>query len=252
MTTTASRLVKEIPGPSPLPVLGWLPWLLHFGIHPLDTFEELRKKYGKLVRMNISQYPAIVIFDPEYNRQILRDPSVFYSYDMDLIPVDFPQDSSIRHVTTGMVFMNGPRHNDQRTALLPYFHKKFVTRYHEACVEVTERKVNSWKADRVVNMRTEMEQLAMWLATAPILGLDPEKEGEAIGHQLDRTMNAFLNPFTLMFPYNIPGTPYYRLLKNAVDAERIVKKVIARKRMDGLTGDDILSIMLQMHEKEQS
>ncbi len=250
MSTEASKLANEIPGPSPMPLLGWFPWLLRFGIHPLDTFEDLWKKYGKLIRLNISQYPAVIVFDPEYNRQILRDPSVFYSYDMDLVPVEFPPDSSIRHVTTGMVFMNGPRHDDQRTALLPYFHKKFVTRYHESCVEVTERKVKSWQVGAEVNMRAEMEQLAMWLATAPILGLDPEKEGEAIGRQLDRTMNAFMNPFTLMFPYNIPGMPFYRLLRNAEDTERIVKKVIARKKEDGLTGDDILSIMLQMHEQD--
>ena len=250
MTTATSMLTKEIPGPMPMPVLGWAPWLLRFGLHPLNTLEELQKKYGNLVRLNISQYPAIVVFDPEYNRQILRDPAAFYSYDMDLVPIDFAPDSAVRHTTNGMPLMNGPRHDEQRTALLPYFHKKFVTRYHEGCIEITERKIKSWKLGGEVNMRTEMEQLAMWLATAPVLGLDPEKEGEVIGRQLERTMNAFLNPFTLLFPYNIPGLPFHRLLKNADDMEAIIKKVIARKKEEGLTGDDILSIMIQMHEKE--
>ena len=250
MTTISSMLAGEIPGPVPMPVLGWLPWLLRFGIHPLDTLEELRKKYGNLIRLNISQYPAIIVFDPEYNRQILRDPSAFYSYDLDLVPVEFPQDSPIRRATNGMPLMNGPRHGDQRSALLPYFHKKFITRYHEACIEITERKLKSWKLDGVVNMRAEMEQLAMWLATVPVLGLDPEKEGEAIGRQLERTMNTLLNPFTLLFPYNIPGMPFHRLLKNAEEMETIVRGVIARKKEEGLTGNDILSIMIQMREQD--
>jgi cytochrome P450 len=247
--TTASMLVKEIPGPNSMPVLGWLPFLLRFGIHPLDTLEELRKKYGNLIRLNISQYPAVIVFDPEYNRQILRNPASFYSYDMDLVPIDFPEESAVRRVTNGMPLMNGPRHNDQRTALLPYFHKKFITRYHEACIAYTEKKIRSWQVGQEVDMRKEMQQLAMWLATAPILGLDPEKEGEAIGRQLERTMNAFLNPFTLLLPYNIPGLPFHRLLKNADDMETIVRKVIARKKEEGLTGDDILSIMIQMREE---
>jgi len=92
--------------------------------------------------------------------------------------------------------------------------------------------------------------LAMWLATAPVLGLDPEKEGEAIGRQLERTMNTLLNPFSLLFPYNIPGLPFHRLLQNAEEMETIVKKVIARKKEEGLTGDDILSIMIQMREQD--
>ena len=250
MTTATSLLVGEIPGPAPMPVLGWAPWLLRFGLHPLDMLEELRKKYGNLVRLSMSQYPAIVVFDPEYNRQILRDPSSFYSYDMDLIPVDFPKDSSIRRVTNGMPLMNGPRHDDQRTALLPFFHKKFITRYHEGCIEITERKIKSWKLNGEVDMRAEMQQLAMWLATAPVLGLDPEKEGEAIGQQLERTMNSFLNPFTLLFPYNLPGFPFRRLLNNAADMEALVRSVIARKKEEGLTGDDILSIMIQMREQD--
>lgn len=250
MTTTTSLLRGEIPGPKPVPMLGWLPFLFRFGLHPLDTFEDLRQKYGNVIRLNTQKYPAIVVFDPQHNRQILRDPSAFYSYDMDLVPIDIPADSSLRRVASGMPMMNGPRHDDQRKALLPYFHKKFITRYHEGCIEITQRKLNSWKLHQEINMRTEMEQLAMWLATAPVLGLDPEKEGEAIGHQLDRTMMSFLNPFTLLFPYDIPGLPFHRLLKNAEEMEAIVRKIIARKKEEGLTGNDLLSIMIQMHEQD--
>src|SRR5258706_6490794 len=207
MTTAASILAKEIPGPLPMPMLGWMPWLFRFGIRPLATLEELRKQYGNLIRLNISQYPAVIVFDPEYNRQILRDPSTFYSYDMDLVPVDFPKDSAVKRVTNGMPLMNGPRHNDQRTALLPFFHKKFITRYHEGCIEVTERKIKSWKLNGEVEMRTEMQQLAMWLATAPVLGLDPEKEGEARWGEPESPNGILFKPLKPFSPYHHPRPP---------------------------------------------
>ncbi len=146
--------------------------------------------------------------------------------------------------------MNGPRHTDHRSALLPYFHKKFITRYHDFCVDVTTRKIANWQPGMEVNLRAEMEQLAMWLATEPVLGLDPQKEGDAIGRQLERTMKLVMNPFVLMFPYNIPGIPFHTLMKNAEEMERVVRKVIARKKEAGLTGNDILSIMIQMHEED--
>ncbi|HEY5731773.1 MAG TPA: cytochrome P450 [Anaerolineales bacterium] len=241
---------KGIPGPSPVPVLGWLPAIVQFAFRPLETLEGLRQRYGNMVRLGIGNYPAVMVFDPEYNRQILRDPNSFYAYDIDLVPVKFPDTSSVKTVTTGMPLMNGPRHDDHRSALLPYFHKKFVTRYHDACVEVTERKVASWKMGGEVDLRAEMERLAMWLGTAPVLGLDPQKEGEAIGMHLERTMKIMFNPFALLLPYDIPGLPFHTLLKQAAEMERIVRSVIARKKEEGLTGNDILSVMIQMHEED--
>lgn len=241
---------RKIPGPSPAPILGWFPWLIRFAFNPLASLEELRKRYGSVVRLGIGKYPVIVIFEPEHNRYILRDPSVFYSYDTELVPIPFPKDSSILRVTTGMPLMNGPRHSDHRAALLPYFHKKFILRYHEACIEATNRKIASWRIGQEVDMRTEMEQLAMWLATEPVLGLDPEKEGEAIGRQLERTMKLIMNPFVLLLPYDLPGLPFHSLLKHAEEMERIVQNVIERKREEGLTGDDILSVLIKMHEQD--
>ena len=240
----------EIPGPLPMPVLGWLPALMQFAFNPLKTLEELRARYGSMVRLGIGKYPAVIVFDPEYNRQILRDPDSFYAYDIDLVPVKFPETSSVKTVTTGMPLMNGPRHDDHRSALLPYFHKKFITRYHDACIEMTSRRIANWKMGEAVDMRAEMERLAMWLGTVPVLGLDPEKEGEAIGMQLERTMKIMFNPLALLLPYDIPGLPFHSLLKNAAEMERIVRGVIASKKAQGLDGKDILSIMIQMHEED--
>ena len=251
MTSTISENPGgEIAGPRPAPVLGWFPLLLRFASDPLTSLEKLRQQYGDVLKLGIRNYPVVMIFHPDYNRQILRDPSSFYSYNLDLLPIPFPEGSSIRRATTGMPLMNGPRHTDHRSALLPYFHKKFITRYHDSCIEVTERKISGWRPGMEVNLRAEMEQLAMWLATEPVLGLDPHKEGDAIGRQLERTMKLVMNPFVLMFPYNVPGFPFHTLMKNAEEMERIVRQVIARKKEAGLTRDDILSIMIKMHEED--
>ncbi|HEY9526585.1 MAG TPA: cytochrome P450, partial [Anaerolineales bacterium] len=164
-TALAENLERKIHGPMPAPVLGWLPWLFRFAMDPLASLENMRRQYGDILRLGFKNYPVVMIFHPEYNRQILRDPSRFYSYNLDLLPISFPRDSSIKRATTGMPLMNGPRHTDHRSALLPYFHKKFITRYHDSCVEVTQRKVSGWQPGMEVNLRAEMEQLAMWLAT---------------------------------------------------------------------------------------
>ena len=248
--TVSSRRVGNISGPVPAPFLGWLPWFLQFAFDPLLSLEKLRQQYGDMIQLRNDKYPVIIVFDPALNRQVLRDPSVFYSYEPDLIPIPLPKDSSIARVMTGMPLMNGPRHNDHRSALLPYFHKKFITRYYDGCIKATERKIASWNVGMQVDMRTEMEQLAMWLATEPVLGLDPQAEGEVIGRQLERTMKVIFNPFALLLPYNLPGLPFHSVLKNGDEMERVVRKVIARKKAEGLTGNDILSVMIRMHEED--
>jgi cytochrome P450 len=251
MTTFASADWKrEIPGPAPAPLFGWLPALFRFALSPLTVLEELRRKYGDMLRAGNDRYPVIIVFSPEYNRVILRDPSVFYAYDLDLLPVPFPRESALAHVTTGMPLMNGIRHDDHRSALLPYFHKKFITRYHEVSVEVVRRKLSNWRVGMEVKLRTEMEQLAMWLASAPVLGLDPERDGEAAGRQLERLMKLLFNPFTLLLPYKIPGLPFYSLLRSAEEMERVIREIIHRKKSEGATGEDILSIMIQMHRED--
>jgi cytochrome P450 len=101
-----------------------------------------------------------------------------------------------------------------------------------------------------VDLRAEMEQLAMWLATGPVLGLDPQKEGQAVGRQLERTMKIFFNPLSLLIPYDLPGLPFHSLLKNGREMERIVGEVIANKKAGDLRGEDLLSVMIQMHAED--
>jgi cytochrome P450 len=117
-------------------------------------------------------------------------------------------------------------------------------------VEVTERKLASWKIGGEIKLRSEMEKLAMWLATKPILGLDPEKEGEALGQRLEYSLKLMFSPFVLLFPYNIPGFPFYRLLKSAEKLEGVVKDIIATRRAKGLDGDDVLSALIRLNAED--
>lgn len=244
--------VVEIPGPKPVPILGWLPELIRCAVNPLSALENLRKKYGDIVRLGYGKTPAIIVFGPEYNREILRAPSKFYSYNLDFLPIPFPRDHAVSRVMNSMPFLNGAKHSDHRSYMLPYFHRTFITRHHDACIEVTERKLTSWKIGQILDLRSEMERLAMWLATKPILGLDPEQDGEALGRQLEKSMKLLFSPLALLFPYNIPGLPFYRLLKSAEELERVVRELIARRRAEGTQGDDILSALIRLNEQEPS
>ena len=247
---TSYSTAVEIPGPSPTPLLGWMPELLRFAFNPLQELETLRNKYGDVVRLGYGNAPGVIVFSPEYNRVVLRDPSKFYSYNLDFIPVPFPRDHAVARVMNSMPFLNGPKHADHRSYMLPYFHRNFIVKHHEACVEVTQQMLDTWKIGSEVKLRDEMEKLAMWLATKPILGLDPEKEGESLGQRLEESLKLMFSPFAILFPYNIPGFPFYRLLKSAEKLEAVVKEIIATRKAKGLDGDDILSALIRLNQED--
>jgi cytochrome P450 len=226
-----------------------MPELIRFALDPLSTLMDLRDRYGDIVRLGYGKAPAVIVFSPDFNREILRDPSIFYSYNLDLLPIRFPKDSVLPRVMNSMPFLNGEKHRDHRSYLLPSFHRSFITRHHAACVAVTERKLSAWRIGDVIDMREEMEQLAMWLATKPILGLEPEKEGEELGRQIDEFLKLLFSPLSLLLPYNIPGLPFQRLFKRAERLENLVRMIVERRRAKGAYGDDILSALIQFNEQ---
>ncbi len=247
---TFAELTQTIPGPSPVPVLGWLPLLVRFAFHPLSTLEKLHHQYGNVVKLGYGRHPAVIVFDPESNRDVLRDPSIFHSYNLDYLPIPFPRDGSVARVMNSMPFLNGEKHDDHRTHLLPTFHRAFITRYHDYCIEVTDKKIASWKIGAQIDLRSEMERLAMWLATEPVLGLDPEKDGEALGYKLEHSLKLMYSPLALLLPYNIPGLPFHSLVKSAEILEREVRRIVAERKAKGSYGKDILSAMIQLHEQD--
>jgi len=54
----------------------------------------------------------------------------------------------------------------------------------------------------------------------------------------------------VLFPYNIPGFSFYRLLKSAEKLEDVVKDIIATRKAKGVDGDDILSALIRLHEED--
>lgn len=242
--------VMPIPGPRHLPILGWLPLLLRLAFRPLSTLEGLQRQYGNFIRIGYGPSPAYLIFDPAYNRQVLRDPSAFYSFDLDISPLPLAADGPMSRLITGLPFTNGPRHATHRAEMLPYFHRKFIARYQAGCLRAVEDRMAIWIPGNILNLRTEMEQLAISMAIDPVLGTDLRPYGERLGTQLEETTKALFSPLALIFPIDLPGTPFRLLRKSARRMEAVVREVILQRKAAGLDGDDLLSMMIRLHEND--
>ena len=77
--STRSLTVASISGPRPVPLLGWRCNLLRFGTDPLGYVRQLHAAHGDLVAFVEGRTGWIFAFGPEYNRQLLTNPDLFYS-----------------------------------------------------------------------------------------------------------------------------------------------------------------------------
>ncbi len=89
--TTPAGATPEVPGPRPLPILGWRLHLARFFLDPLAGLADLHQRYGDvacLVRggngpliLAPGDEPSSTVFGfgPECNRQVLTQPNLFES-----------------------------------------------------------------------------------------------------------------------------------------------------------------------------
>src|SRR5262245_65636185 len=130
--TSQSLAVAPIPGPRAMPLVGWRGNLLRFGADPLGYVSQLHAAYGDLVAFVEGRSGWVFAFGPEYNRQLLTNPELFYSQPF----IAAPPDSALGRLTSGLLSMNGEAHRQRRKLMMPAFHKKRIESYRDDMVTV--------------------------------------------------------------------------------------------------------------------
>jgi cytochrome P450 len=94
-----------------------------------------------------------------------------------------------------------------------------------------------------------MRELTLQIASAVLFSHDPE-EALPIGRLIDHWLRlSFAGPVWL-FPVNIPGTPYHRLLRLAQRIEEQILAMIAKRRGSSEKHADVLSILMEARDEE--
>ena len=115
-----------LPGSNPIPLLESLGFLLQFARRPIFFMEKLYQEYGNIVTAARGTQHTIFAFGPTYNRQILKNPKQFYSYDLRTTPLRFAEGSELMKLNTGLSLVNGTQHKRIRHLMLPFFHQASI------------------------------------------------------------------------------------------------------------------------------
>lgn len=221
---------------------------------PINYMMWLHQTYGDVVALPRRKPRFVFVFSPEYNRQVLSDQMLFHNGEVNSpnSPVKLPPSSAAVRLFSGITTRNGATHIQQRRLLMPAFHKKRIEALRDVMLERTERHIQTWQAGRQLDLLAEMKGLTLAVAVQAILGLDPTREGDRVRRAMERWFKLVLSYSVVAFPYDLPGTPFRRMLNFAERIDREIRGMIRRRRGmgDAAAGLDALSMLLHAHDED--
>ncbi|GAB4544049.1 MAG: cytochrome P450 [Anaerolineae bacterium] len=246
MTTLA---VKILPGPKTTPVLGSLPNLIRFFRQPIALMREHRHLYGKLsgliAPVHNGQKGQILAIGGEYNQLVLSDPKRFYARNSRV-----PENTAAERISTGIVYLNGERHRQQRGLMLPAFHRKAIDAYAQHMLAVTDLFLRNWREGQQINVIDEMTKLTMNVVLRTLFGIEDLQEGYKLGALLEEWLKYAGSLPVNLFPYNLPGTPVRRLVTVSEQIEQQTQRILAEKRVNLEQHTDIVSGLMRAHDED--
>lgn len=240
----------EIPGPPPVPVLGYRGNFLSFAADAPRRLRQLHGRYGDVVALTRGHGGHVFVFSPHYNRLVLRDPDLFRNLDAASSPVRMRGDSSLGRLYAGLTTMNGEPHRRQRRLMAAALQRRQVEAYGPDITGLAQRHFDRWRSADHVDALAEMRTLTMAVAVKTLLGLDPGGVGSEMGRLLQAWMDTVFSIPALALPVDLPGLPYHRLQVLSRRLEAAVRDLIGQRRGQPGGAADMLG-RLTLAEDEQ-
>jgi cytochrome P450 len=244
---TAVSTTRTIPGPRAMPILGSRGNFLAFLRDPITYMTRVYRTYGELASMTHGDLTQVLAFGPKYNQLLLSDATLFHT----VFETITSERVKARRRGIGLLNMNGAQHKQQRRLMMPAFHRKQVESYREDMVAFTQAVLDRWQAGQCLDIAQEMRQLTLRIACQTLFGLDISRRAPDIGLLVKRLLatNQFA-PTIALFPFDLPGTPFHRMLRNAERLEDEILALIARKRVLPPEQGDVLAILIHARDDE--
>ena len=246
----ALQAVDRIPGPALPPFLGWRGLVLEFARDSAGFLTRLQKEHGNLARIGKGKMSATFTFHPEYTRQILSNPNLFYSFALEDIPFPFSDIESLKSLTTALAMLNGEQHKRNRRLMTPAFHNSYLPVYVDQIRDIVERYFSKCRLGDVLDLYQEMDLFTVLLAMEIFVGMEDDEEGMRFARLFETVLSLLFSPPTFLLPYDLPGFQYHRLRMRGAELERQLKDLIRRRLEKGLKGTDSLSMFLQAHDED--
>jgi len=151
----------------------------------------------------------------------------------------------------GLLTSEGAVHQRQRRLIQPIFHHERIDAYGADIVELGDRAADRWASEATVDLHHEMARLTLAIVGRTLFATDIEQEdAREVGRALSEVLAQFNRVFSPFLPIAerlpLPSTRRFNEARAVFD--RTIYAMIERRRAEGATGTDLLSLLLRSRE----
>jgi len=186
------------------------PWLRDQPGFLLETY----RRFGEVVRFEFLGFHGALLHGAEANRYILID-----AVDNFQVGPVIDRARARWIVGQGILFIDEPEHQQQRRLMLPSMHRKRIGAYQQVMREVTTQILDRWQPGVVIDVASEMDDLALIIEGRTLFSLDLSGTEQAFRDAVTvvtQTMNDAFRIALAQFPFDIPGIGYGRSVRKAI------------------------------------
>jgi cytochrome P450 len=205
--------------------------------------KELIRVLGNVMPFRQRERLRVLALGPRFNREVLGNPNLFYS---NRLTVPGPHNSAQQRLSKGLTALNGQIHEQERRLAIPLFQRNAVEPYYHMMIDVIDRVLKNWPIGECTNTWTQMRDLAIRNSAAFLFG-NQHHEAYELGLLIHDWLGGTWSLPAMALTFNIPGTPYRRLLEKAASLERKMIRIIEEKRKRPVEGSGVLSLLLRSH-----
>jgi cytochrome P450 len=214
--------------------------------NPIALFEHLSRTYGRMAHYRLGLSHIVFVNEPDFIHEILINR-----------PQYFIKERTQRRMKIllgeGLITSNGEVHRRQRRIAAPAFHRQRIQAYGAMMVDRAAHMRSRWQAHQPIDVASEMMQLALQVVARTLFNTDVTGDVLQINDQVNVIMQLY--NYLIMLPraeaylqWPLPGLIRFRRARATLD--RVVQRMIAEHRADGVDRGDLLSMLLASRDDE--
>jgi cytochrome P450 len=247
MNSQTMHRTALLPGPEPARFMGRKGNQYSYVKDPIGYTTMLYQNYGQVAGLVKGDARQAFFFGAEYNKYILNDVKCFHT----VLETVTPEPIKARRKGIGLLNMNGDQHRFNRKLMMPAFHKNKIERYRTDFVEITNKLLDSWEGRSQIDVSQEMQKLTLQIVCKTLFGIDITDRSDRLGRLIKGMLDLpFFAPSVSLFPYDVPGLPYHRLLNLISDLDEELLLMVKKKRLETEMQHDVMSLLIHASDEE--
>jgi cytochrome P450 len=215
---------------------------LEFGHDPLAFYIRLQRDYGDVVSFSQLGKRKYVVYHPEQVAPVLKQHNLFVKN----IPDNF--------MGQGLITSDGDVWKRDRKLMAPFFTLQEVKRYGLMSVELTQALLAGWNVGEKRDVHADMMHLTLQVACKSLFDVDVSGVADHIRLALSEIQEYYSHPVNFMtFAAKVPFLPAQSRFHKAVkELDGIVFNLIAERRKQAASGQDLMSKLIALHDDSGS